>query len=171
MTDNKGYTLAELIVCLAITGTTLGVALAPFKSTLERGQQAEATNLLLGALHYARGSAVLGRTMIGLCAGSENCSNSLNWQSDLLVFNDRNKNGQIDPNETLLKKIATPPGYSWRWSNFRSASYLQYETDGTTRALNGTFTLCRDNQPRSQVVINLTGRVRTQPPSAAARCN
>lgn len=171
MIDNKGYTLVELIACLTIAAITLATALPPLKSTLERGQQAEATNLLLGALHYARGSAVIGRTLVSLCAGSVTCSNSQHWQSDLLVFNDRNKNGQIDETETLLKKIATPPGYSWYWSNFRRTSYIQYEPDGTTRALNGTFTLCHENQPRKQIVINLTGRVRTQAPGASAICN
>lgn len=171
MDREQGFSLVELIIVLAIIAITLNVALPPFKSAVDRGRLAEAVSLFVGALHYARDSAVIGRELVSVCAGQVSCTGSQNWQSDLLIFNDQNKNGQFDNNETLLRKIATPPDFSVHWSNFRNASYLQYESDGTTRALNGTFTLCHENQPRMQVVINLTGRVRTQAPGASAKCS
>lgn len=165
-----GQTLVELMVCLLIGGVMLTLALPAFTSTLQRNQQTQAVNQLLGALHYARGSAVMGRKTIALCSGDALCNPEQVWQSQLLVFADLNRNGQLDSGEELLQQLHLPKGYSWRWSNFRSRSYLQFEADGTTRALNGTFTLCHDGIPARQIVINLTGRVRTQAAPIDARC-
>lgn len=170
MFNKNGYTLVELAACLAVISATLAMTLPPLSKSLENGRKVAATNQLLGALHYARGVAVNGRNVVTLCPGQINCLNANRWQSELLIFEDRNKNAQIDSNERLLKVIHVQPRYNWIWSNFRGASYLQYEPDGTTRALNGTFTLCSDNQPHREIVINLTGRVRTQPASGRTKC-
>lgn len=165
-----GQTLVELMVCLLIGGIMLTLALPAFTSTLQRNQRTQAVNQLLGALHFARSSAVTGRTTMALCSGSANCDSEKIWRSQLLVFDDRNDNGQLDVDEQLQRQITLRDGYSWRWSNFRSRPYLQFEADGTTRALNGTFTLCHDDIPARQIVINLTGRVRTQAAPVDASC-
>jgi type IV fimbrial biogenesis protein FimT len=77
----------------------------------------------------------------------------------------------METEEQLLRTEALRENYSWSWSNLRHRSYLQFEQDGSPRALNGTLTLCRAGQPLKQIVINVTGRVRTQSPSAFARCS
>lgn len=165
-----GYTLVEMLVCLSIGGILLGIALPSFTATLHRSRQAEATNLLLGALHYARGAAVMGRQTVSLCAGHTQCERHRIWQQNLLVFGDSNNNGLLDQGETLLRQIPTPAGSTWMWSNFRNLHYLQFEGDGTPRALNGTLTLCQESQPTLQIKINVTGRARTQSPAKDASC-
>ena len=50
------------------------------------------------------------------------------------------------------------------------ACVAQFEPDGTTRAQNGTFTLCKDGKPLHQVVVSLSGRVRSQLPTSQASC-
>ncbi|NQD91970.1 pilus assembly protein [Pseudomonas sp. CrR25] len=166
-----GQTLVELMACLLIGSIMLTSAVPAFTSTLQRNRQTQNVNQLLGALHYARGSAVMGRKTIAVCSGDLLCSPDKVWHRQLLVFDDRNENGQLDTGEELLRQIYVTQGYSWRWSNFRSRSYLQFEADGTTPALNGTFTLCHENLPAQQIVINLTGRARTQAAPSNARCN
>ncbi len=170
MKNLHGHTLAELMICLSIGGTLLGIALPSLTTTLHNARQAEATNLMLGAVYYARSSAALGRQRVSLCSGETQCVRQRTWQNDLLVFTDANNNGQIDPGDTLLRQITTPARASWYWSSFRNLHYLQFDTDGTTRAANGTLTLCLENQPSRQIVINITGRPRTQSPTAKARC-
>ncbi|UTW06694.1 GspH/FimT family pseudopilin [Pseudomonas benzenivorans] len=171
MQRTHGRSLVELLGCLLIGTLTLTSALPAFTSTLQRNKQAQATNQLLGALHYARGAAVTGRVTTTLCSGLGPCAQEREWRDRLLIFTDLNENGQHDAGEELLQQLYIPSGFSWRWSNFRSRSYLQFEADGTTLALNGTFTLCDQNTPKQQVVINLTGRVRTQAAPANARCH
>ncbi|WP_137818231.1 GspH/FimT family pseudopilin [Pseudomonas sp. 2FG] len=169
MKTMHGQTLVELMACLLIGGIMLSLALPSFSSILQRNQQTQTVNQLLGTLHYARGSAVMSRKTIGICAGDTSCDSEALWQGHLLVFDDLNRNGQLDSGEAQLRQEQLPEGYAWHWS--RSSPYLLLEADGTTRALNGTFTLCRDGAPLQQIVINLTGRVRTRAPVAGARCS
>jgi type IV fimbrial biogenesis protein FimT len=171
MNRMHGQTLVELMTCLLIGGIMLTFAIPALTSTQQRSQQTQAVNQLLGVLHYARGTAVMGRKTIALCSGDTKCSTENIWQNQLLIFDDLNRNGQLDGGEELLQQLHMQKGYSWRWSNFRSRSYLQLEADGTTRALNGTFTLCHENIPSRQIVINLTGRTRTQSAPNGARCS
>jgi type IV fimbrial biogenesis protein FimT len=110
-----GQTLVELMVCLLIGGLMLTIAVPAFTSTLQRNQRTQAVNQLLGALHFARSSAVTGRTTMALCSGSATCDSEKIWRSQLLVFDDRNDNGKLDVDERLQQQFTLRDGYSWRW--------------------------------------------------------
>ncbi|WP_341303801.1 GspH/FimT family pseudopilin [Pseudomonas sp. TMP25] len=170
MKNMHGQTLVELIVSLLVLGTLLTSALTTFSSLLRNHQQTQAVNQLIGALHYARAVAALERTTVTLCSGKEQCDPTKIWKDQLLAFSDPNVNGQLDGSEKLLQNFNLQPGYSWQWSNFRNRPYIQLEADGTTRALNGTFTLCHQGNATKQVVINLTGRARAQTALTNASC-
>jgi type IV fimbrial biogenesis protein FimT len=170
MKNMHGQTLIELMVSLLVVGTLLTSALTTFPSLLRSHQQTQAVNQLVGALHYARAVSAQERTTVTLCPGKQQCDPTKIWQGQLLAFSDPNLNGQLDGGEKPLQQFHLQVGYSWQWSNFRNRPYIQLEADGTTRALNGTFTLCQQGNATKQVVINLTGRVRTQTAPANARC-
>ncbi|MBX9754257.1 MAG: GspH/FimT family pseudopilin [Pseudomonadaceae bacterium] len=171
MTKVYGHTLLELIVCLLICGILLSVAAPPLGAALQSNQQTQLLNQLVGTLNYARGSAVLDRNTVAICSGRTHCLSTTNWSNQLLIFNDQNQNGQMEAEERLLRTEVISENYIWNWSNLRHRSYLQFEQNGSPRALNGTLTLCRAGQPLKQIVINVTGRMRTQSPSATARCS
>lgn len=162
MKNMYGQTLVEMMSCLLILGTILTSAITTLPSLLRSHQQTQAVNQLVGALHYARAVAVLERTTVTLCPGKEQCERTRIWQGQLLAFTDLNLNGQLDVDEKLLQQLPLQTGHSWQWSSFRNRPYIQLEADGTTRALNGTLTLCHRGIPTKQVVVNLTGRARTQ---------
>lgn len=166
-----GQTLVELMIFLAIGGIALTTAIPAFTSTFQRNQQTQTVNQMLAGLHYARSAAVLGSKTTTLCSGAITCNAERTWRRKLLIFDDTNLNGQLDNDENLLHQLSISEGYSWHWSNFRNQPHLQFENDGTTRALNGTFTLCHDNTPSRQIVLNLTGRARTQAAPATAPCD
>lgn len=167
----NGHSLLELLICLCIACLLFNTTLPALHAIQQRSLQAKITNQLLGILHFARSNAVMGKITVGICAGNNPCNGSAVWSNELLVFHDPNKNGQLDPDEHLIRQEPLAANYRWYWSNFRNRSFLQLEADGTTRALNGTFTLCRKGVPQQQIVINITGRPRTQSPSANARCH
>jgi type IV fimbrial biogenesis protein FimT len=171
MKRTHGRSIVELLACLLIGALMLTSALPAFTATRQRSQQAQTVNQMLGTLHYARSSAVMGRGTIALCSGDASCLPTRTWTGQLLVFADLNESGQLEHGEGLLQQVSLPSGYSWYWSNFRSRAYLQFVADGTTLALNGTFTLCLKGAPLQQIVINLTGRVRTQAAPKNARCS
>jgi type IV fimbrial biogenesis protein FimT len=170
MKTMHGKTLIELMASVLIAGILLTSALTTFPSFLRSHQQTQVVNQLVAALHYARAVAAFERTTVTLCPGKENCDPTKIWQGQLLTFTDPNLNGQLDGSEKPLQQFNLQSGFSWQWSSFRNRPYIQLEADGTTRALNGTFTLCQQGHATKQVVINLTGRVRTQTAPANAHC-
>lgn len=170
MKTMHAFSLLELLTCLSISVIILSLAVPSLQETMQRNQKTQSVNQLLGILQYARGSAVFRRSTIGICSGTNSCNATLDWRNKLLVFADTNQNGQLDINEQLLRTDSLPNELVWHWSNFRDRNFLQFERDGTTRALNGTLTLCKNGQPLHQVVINLAGRLRTQPPPADIQC-
>lgn len=168
MTLSKGHSLVDLMFCLLIGSTIASMAAPSLGSLIDNSKATQLTNQLVGLLHYARSEAVFAKRSTAICAGHTHCNHSATWHTQLLVFHDNNHNGQIDAEEEVLRQDTFPPDYSWHWS--RTSPFLIYERDGTTRALNGTFTLCRQGVPLQQVIISLSGRVRTQPPSPAGKC-
>lgn len=165
-----GYTLIELIVCLLIAAIMLSFAAPSFIKLVQDSRQAQSVNQLLGGLNYARGEAVIGRRTVGICSGDTSCDGSRNWRQSLLIFEDNNRNGQLEPDENLLRRLELLADTSWNWSRFGQRPYLQFEANGTTRAANGTLTLCTNRLARHQLVISLSGRIRSRMPPPAARC-
>ena len=169
MNKMTGLSLVETMCCCALLVVATCIALPSFDSLLRNNREAQNTNQMLAALHYARSTAVFERQIVAICSGTTHCDQSQSWQEQLLVFGDRNRNGSLDDGESLLLALQLEDGVSWYWS--RQVPYLQFEPNGTPRALNGTLTLCEKNHPQKQIVISLAGRTRTQSPSAAARCS
>jgi type IV fimbrial biogenesis protein FimT len=167
----KGYSLIGTIFTLLISSTVITSALPHLSSLLEKNRQTQAINQMTGALLYARSTAVLRRTTITLCPGQEHCLATPAWSDQILIFIDHNQDGQLGSDDEIINHIKLPNGYIWRWANFRNKTYSQFAENGRTRALNGTFSLCHNNVITQQVVINVTGRVRTQKPPAPAQCH
>lgn len=163
-----GRTLVELISALAIIALFMTIALPNLREFQEEHARTQAVNQLVSALHYARGKAVFSRRITTLCHGDLTCEDEQRWQGNLLIFLDHNANGQLDTGDELLYQLHVPEEFSWHWN--RSRNLIQFEADGTTRALNGTFTLCHNAVPRSQVVVSLSGRTRKQAPKNGASC-
>lgn len=172
MTPNRhaGFTLSELLVTLAMLGILLGIAIPKFATIIERNRQNGLVYQLQGTLHHARTHAITTRQSVSICSGNSSCNDTQQWSGQLLSFRDPNRNGQIDLGEDILLASSLPDDYSWYWSNFRSQSHMSFKPDGTTHGLNGTFTLCHDDTPKRQIVINLTGRARLQTPPTNTAC-
>ena len=166
-----GQSLIELLVALAIATCVLSIGIPQLARLKDSMEQRSAASSLLSALHFARNQAVTDRATTSLCHGLSTCTNTKVWQGALVVFSDRNGNGSIDGNDALLRSLPIPNGYTWRWSGFRSTTRISYAADGTTLAMNGTFTLCQGASPKRQIVISLSGRPRIREPAPGAKCS
>ncbi|WP_019339729.1 GspH/FimT family pseudopilin [Stutzerimonas stutzeri] len=167
----KAFTLIELLITIAALGTLLGIAVPSFSSLIERNQQTTTTHDLLTSLNHARGLAINRREPISLCAGGNSCEVSANWENGILIFSDPNRNGEFDAGERLHRVVTLPNRYRWNWSNFRSRTFMSFKANGTTNSLNGTFTLCSGSEAIQQLVINVTGRLRTRAPEDNSACS
>lgn len=171
MNRSYGHTFAELLIVLCLLTIMANIATPVLSRILEAQQRTTALNQMLGALVYSRSSAVFGRRSTVLCAGTGDCNGSTIWAQQLTIFHDLNANGRRDVGETLLRQELLPKEYSWHWASFRKLPHAIFEADGSTRAANGTLTLCKGEQPQKQIVINLVGRIRYQQPAPGATCH
>lgn len=167
----RAFTLAELLISVAILSVLLSIAVPSFSALVDRNQQTSATQELLVALNHARGLAITRREFISLCPGTDSCNLSANWEQSFLIFSDPNQNGRLDEGEQLLRIVTLPDRYRWNWSNFRSKTFMTFRANGMTDSLNGTYTLCSANEARQRLVINITGRLRTESPTNHNACN
>jgi type IV fimbrial biogenesis protein FimT len=166
----SGTSLLEALVCIAVLSIVCQTAIPAMNQLLDNQIRQSATMHMLGALRYSRGQAILRRERISICHGLGSCALTGNWSQQLLIFTDHNSNGTLDNDDVLLRQQDLDKSTYWLWSGFRGNRYIQFESDGTTLAFNGTFTLCMKGKPEMQIVINIAGRTRTQSPPVSKTC-
>lgn len=166
-----GHSLIGALSLLAVSCTALTTALPALDSLLEKNRKTQTFNQMTGLLHYARSTAVHRRSTVTLCSGLEQCNETQQWRDHILIFIDHNHDGKRGDEDELVRQVTLTEGHSWRWSNFRQKTYSQFAENGRTHALNGTFSLCYKNSTTQQIVINVTGRMRTQSLQKSASCN
>lgn len=171
MDKQHGHSAIEVMLYLSISMLLLGYALPQFTQLKQSAQKTQWTNQMLGHINYARSQAATSKTQVSLCSGLASCNAVPFWQEQLLTFIDRNGNGRLEAEDQLIRILYLPADAHWKWSAPLKKAHLTYQADGTTRALNGTLTLCYRNQPLQEVKISLSGRARAQAPGAGATCN
>lgn len=168
--SQQGLTLPELLISLSLAAILLAGAAPAFSNLLQSSRNSAHTNELHSAVNFARAQAIQTRRSVSICSGTDQCRNSRRWQQQLLIFIDHNRDGQLDAGEQLLRTTELSGDVHWYWSNFRQRSHLTFKPDGTTHSLNGTFTLCRQQNAQRSIVINITGRSMSTTPSNALAC-
>lgn len=97
MKTERGFTVIELMVVVAMAALLVAVAIPGFKPFIERSRMTSATNELVAAFHIARNEAIKQRTFTCICssatAGEEDanraCDAGSNWESGWLVFTEQ----------------------------------------------------------------------------------
>ena len=154
------------MVTLAVAGVLISYALPRFDAVVGRSRSAAALNQIIGSVQLARNVAVTHRIAATLCgsADGESCLDANQWHRGAMVFLDRNRNGERDAGDTLIKRLpAHADGTRIYWRSFRRRSYLIFTPRGFTHWQNGHFLYCpAEDDPTliRQVVLNAAGRVR-----------
>ena len=88
--NNKGFTLIELIVTVAILAILVAVAVPSFSSIIENNKMVSARDSLINAFQYARTEAVTRNSSISICpsSNSTSCVATTNWSNGWIVFED-----------------------------------------------------------------------------------
>ncbi len=149
MGKNRGVTLLELLITVAIAAVLLSMAIPSFDGLIKRNRLNSAYNALLGELSYTRSEAVQRAQTVSICASSDDATcNSANWESGRLVFVDINANGDFDvADDTLLKVFnGSEAGVTIRTSAFTDTGGIVYDADGGLSNNNnndtGTLIVC-----------------------------
>lgn len=86
MHRNRGFTLVELMVTLAILAIMLAIAAPSFHDAIRNNRTQATANDLLTALQYARSEAIKRGEKIDVCRRNGNsCANATNWSAGWLV--------------------------------------------------------------------------------------
>lgn len=162
MSNIKGFTLFELIFTLTLLIIILSLGVPALSQWIQRSHITDLQQTLFHSIHYTRTQATQLKTFVTLCPGVNHCEES--WGSTLLIFTDTNGNGQRDSDEMTLKEISLGTlGRHLDWRSFRRQPYLQFNSQGITTALNGTFHFCPEASAEDYkftVVVARTGRAR-----------
>jgi type IV fimbrial biogenesis protein FimT len=158
---DRGYTLLELMLTIAVAAVVLTLGLPSFSALKARNAQRVEINALFHAVHLARKGSIMRKQVVSLCPSADGsaCNPGSDWSGGFLVFenSDRDEPPELDDGEIVLyrhrasrsvKITANRRGFTLR------ATFL--------RATNGTLVICdrAARVPPKALVISYTGRPR-----------
>jgi type IV fimbrial biogenesis protein FimT len=128
---NRGLTLIELMVTLAVTAVVLGAGIPNAARLIASNQLTASTNDLVRHMHLARSEAVKRGDPVSVCASfdGEVCANTHEWGAGWIVFTDNSGNsGSLDGNDEIIR-VYTPIGTTI--SIQADQDYVRYMPDGS----------------------------------------
>ena len=157
----RGLTLPELLVSLAIVSTLTAGAVSQFNELVQDNRMVAELNLFVTALQLARSEAVKHGRRVLLCPSMDklNCSNSSAWSYGWMLFASDNR--EREAGEALLQS-GNPlgAGVILHASNYRKR--IMFQPDGSSGGSNSSFTFCdarRAARPRV-ICLSNSGRPR-----------
>lgn len=181
MKQNRGFTVIELLVAVAIMGILMGVAAPSLRDLLMNATITSQANDLLSAFAVARSEAIKRGVRTGVCTSTNgtSCTNS-EWHQGWIVFTDTDANGAVDAGSTAIKGQMATDGQNTLTSvghgtNGAGGRFIGYSPVGTLAGTlaSVTFTLC-DSRTTANVgaaaatlkgrtiSVSTTGRPRVQ---------
>lgn len=166
-----GFTLAELMVTVAIAGTLLALGIPAFANLSGHAAADAQLGALTVALSKARIAALTRRQAVTVCPSNDGstCRTDLVWDRGWIVYEDGAKQPQPTPDSVLW----------WEQSAGRVAirstsgrHRVRYQPDGMAGGVNLTLTLCspRSGRALGYVKVNLGGRIRSEQAADAVPC-
>lgn len=154
---NRGVTLVEMAVALAVVATLSTMGAAGFASLIGRSRATTDANDLLNAIELTRSEAAKrGRRVTMLPIGAD-------WSNGWTVFVDFDGNRRIDPGEPVVL-VHSPLARTTRVVTNTTPGYIAFAASGMPQQYNGgflaaTIELCDSGTSRS-IVLAKTGRPR-----------
>lgn len=161
MGPQRGLTLIELLIVVAVAAVLYGVAVPALSGGLEAARGADARSALLSSLMAASNRAALTGTRGVLCPSFDGhiCADSPDWSRGWLVFLDANASREYETGETLLRIQPALEGRV-RLRSTVGRTRIVFQGNGGNAGSNVTFTLCDGRGPakaRALILSNVGG--------------
>lgn len=174
MNRKTGFSLVELMITLTIASILLGYAMPSFQHFKLNNQMNSERNRLTSSLHFARHHAISNQIYVVICPSisGKGCDNQSKWYEGWMIFQDNNKNRQLDNNEEVIRYenamkseiIATSSTYRQK---------IRYNGMGFSPGTNLSINFCdvRGKKYAKSIIINNVGRIKQSKPISDNVCN
>ena len=170
--QSEGFTLLEALATLAVISICLALGVPSYRSFVERQRASTAMHLLTAHMASARSTAVSYRIPTVVCPSdrSGGCRTDGDWSQGWLMFFDADGNRQPDSRQDILRDENAPIHPSLRIVSSAGRTQLRYLPDGRSAGSNISVRLCREDKLLAQVIVNNTGRIRSETAPGSRPC-
>lgn len=163
-TFEKGLTLLELLITIAIISIVVTVSTASFSWIVERSKATTTRSNIERAFALARYAAVTEHTVVTICPLNNFNKCTSNWALPTFVFRDPDSNLELADTSRLIKEFTLFPGGQLTPSNSFNGPrrYFQYRPDGSIRGTLGNLTWCPESGNEDTAIhvrVNFGGRL------------
>lgn len=169
--DERGFTLIELMVTVAIMAVIAGIAAPSFTNLIRSNRLTSSSNELVAALQAARMAAISRRATTTVCPSTDGSSCAASIGNRWIVYS--TKNGTVTP----LRDVTVSTGVTVKASTNLSAASnkLTFTPNGFSAAgtnTSGTVSVCApDMSGQNAIDVSASvGRISTARRAATAAC-
>jgi type IV fimbrial biogenesis protein FimT len=173
----RGFTLIEAMVAVAILAILMTLAVPSFTSMVAKSRLQSATSELMSSIVRTRMEALQFGRRVTMCRSADgaNCIASAgNWDTGWITFIDPTRSGvlaEVDPGATVTAIVSALPSDVVILGNGNVEQNLSYRPDGVARGMSGSgalavsrFRVCStssaltDADRGREIQINAAGR-------------
>lgn len=169
--SNKGFTLIELMVVIAIVAILLALAFTSFEGSMRKNRVSTATNELMASFSLARSEAIRSARGGGVCASADGVACGGTWDNGWIVWAEGNNPNPIkDPGEPVVRYVQAKQRMLVTVAGGASATSISFDNRGRpdNNVAPRRITLQPDTCPSGAtlvrtIILNNTGQMRITP--------